>query len=101
MTQEQSKIISSVAVLLKTQVIDKQKTTIKALAKKCMLEEVTINEVLAGRPLSIIMAEKLERGTGIPLAAWMVLNENDIENSEALKDAEHEAIIINIENFRR
>jgi len=66
-----------------------------------MLEEVTINEVLAGRPLSIIMAEKLERGTGIPLAAWMVLNENDIENSEALKDAEHEAIIINIENFRR
>jgi len=80
MIADNSNIISTVAVLLKTQVLGPEGLTANKLAERCMLSNVTINEILKGKPLTGELALKLEQGTGIPVTTWLFLNDQDNED---------------------
>jgi len=81
MTADNSNIISTVAVLLKNQVLGSEGLTTNKLAERCMLSNVTINEILKGKPLTGELALKLEQGTGIPMKTWLFLNDQDNEDN--------------------
>lgn len=98
MQAKQDKILTNVAVMLKTQVIDAREICTKTLAQMCCLEEKVIIEILEGRSLTEDIAKKLEVGTTIPATAWIMVNNNDLEASKTALSSSTECFIINIDN---